>query len=241
MITIMKELKLNLKNLLGIELSHAQLQAFQWYENELLLWNERFNLTAIRDAESIRTKHFLDSITCGLVMNGKQKGRLIDVGTGAGFPGIPLKIVFPQIHVTLVESIGKKVDFCRHVIYHLKLEGAVVIQKRAEEIGQDSKHREAYDWAVARAVANLNILAEYLLPLLNVGGMMIAQKGDAGPVETQKAIYAIQLLGGHLKMIREVELPGISEERYLIAIEKVAATPPQYPRRTGIPSKKPLV
>jgi len=229
-----------LKSLFGWDLNPSQIHAFDWYEKELLLWNERFNLTAIRHPEGIRSKHFLDSITCALVMNGKRSGSLIDVGTGAGFPGIPLKILLPQLKLTLVESIGKKADFCQHVITHLGLDGASVIQGRAEELGQNQAHRERYDWAVARAVANMNVLSEYLLPLVKVGGLMIAQKGEAGPAEAQMAANAFRILGGHLRIIRKVEIPGIAEERYLIAIDKVAVTPSTYPRRTGLPSKKPL-
>lgn len=236
----MKELNPYLRTLLGWDLTASQIQAFDWYERELLAWNERFNLTAIRNPEGIRTKHFLDSITCALVMNGKRKGSLIDVGTGAGFPGIPLRILLPQIQLTLVESIGKKVDFCKHVVDHLSLEGTNVVLGRVEDLGQEKLHREQYDWAVARAVANMSTLSEYLLPLVKVGGIMIAQKGEAGPAEAQKASNAFKILGGHLKIIRKIELPGIADDRYLIAIDKVAVTPDLYPRRTGLPSKKPL-
>ena len=236
----MYKLSSNIKNLLGIDLNEAQIHAFEWYEKELLTWNERFNLTAIRDAESIRTKHFLDSLSCALLMNGQNRVSLIDIGTGAGFPGIPLKIMFPQIQLTLVESIGKKAEFCRHVVKNLKLDGTRVLQERAEDIGQHKKHREKYDWAVARAVANLNTLAEYLLPLLRVGGVMIAQKGSSGPFEAHTATAALQMLGGHLRIVRELQLPGIAEERYIIAVDKIAATPQQYPRRVGKKKKKPL-
>jgi 16S rRNA (guanine527-N7)-methyltransferase len=236
----MFEFSSNIKNLLGMDLNKAQIHAFEWYEKELLAWNERFNLTAIRDAESIRTKHFLDSLTCALLMNGQCSGSLIDIGTGAGFPGIPLKIMFPQIQLTLVESIGKKADFCRHIVKSLNLDGTRVLQERAEDLGQHHIHRENYDWAVARAVANLNILAEYLLPLVRVGGVMIAQKGSSGPIEAHASTGALQKLGGHLRIVRELQLPGIAEERYIIAIDKIAATPPKYPRRVGLPSKKPL-
>ncbi len=236
----MREFNPYIKSVLGMELTPAQVQAFDWYEKELLDWNERFNLTAIRNPEGVRAKHFLDSITCAMVMNGKRKGALIDVGTGAGFPGMPLKILFPHIQLTLVESIGKKVDFCKHVVDHLALENVRVVLGRAEDIGQDKQHREQYDWAVARAVANLNILAEYLLPLVKVGGLMIAQKGEAGPAEAQLAANPLKLLGGHLKVIKKVELPGIADDRFLIAIDKIAVTPNTYPRRTGVPAKKPL-
>ncbi len=236
----MKTLNREIHKLLGYGLSQSQLNAFEWYEKELLAWNERFNLTAIREAEAIHTKHFLDSLSCALALNGNRTGALIDIGTGAGFPGIPLKILLPHIQLTLVESIGKKADFCRHVVTSLGFEDVQVLQNRAEEIGQDDNHREKYNWAVARAVANLNILAEYLLPLVQVGGIMIAQKGEGGPMEAQQAEKALRLLGGHIKSVRRVEIPGIAEERFLIIIEKLAATPPQYPRRTGTPAKKPL-
>ncbi len=237
----MNTLNREIQKLLGYSLNQTQLNALEWYEKELLVWNERFNLTAIREPEAIRTKHFLDSLSCALAFNNIRTGALIDIGTGAGFPGIPLKILHPNIPVTLVESIGKKAEFCRHVVSKLGLEDVQVLQNRAEEIGQNPHHREKYTWAVARAVAQLNILAEYLLPLVQVGGVMIAQKGSAGPVETQQAEKALRLLGGHLKNIRPVEIPGIAEERYLIIIEKIAATPPQYPRHTGAPAKKPLI
>lgn len=227
------------KTLLGISLSPTQVNVFEVYQRELVDWNARYNLTAIRDEEGIRIKHFLDSLTCLKVINKPPK-RLIDVGTGGGFPGIPLKILMPGMQLTLVESVGKKVKFCQHIVDTLKLENVQVLQQRAEELGQDPAHREQYDWAVARAVANLPILAEYLLPLVRVNGAMLAQKGHTGPTEAQKAENAIRLLGGHLRQLQNLTLPGVVEERYLIVIDKVAATPVKYPRRVGIPSKKPL-
>lgn len=210
------------------------------YEKELVEWNQKFNLTAIRDVESIRTKHFLDSYSCVLAWKGMPPLRLVDVGTGAGFPGIPIKIVYPTMHVTLVESVGKKAMFCQHIISKLGLEDVEVIQTRAETLGQNLAHRETYDYAVARAVANLNILSEYLLPLVKVGGTMLAQKGESGPAEAQSAEKAMKLLGGKLKQIIPVELPGVPDDRYLVLVDKVAATPPKYPRKAGIPMKTPL-
>jgi 16S rRNA (guanine527-N7)-methyltransferase len=144
------------------------------------------------------------------------------------------------MQLTLVESVGKKVQFCQHIVDTLKLDNVVVLQARAEELGQSKEHRENYDWAVARAVANLPILAEYLLPLVRIKGAVLAQKGQSGPAEAHQAEKAIHLLGGHLRQLHHLTLPGVVEERYLIVIDKVAATPAKYPRRTGIPSKNPL-
>lgn len=235
----MEQFARQVKSLLGITLTQPQIAAFNTYQHELMDWNTRHNLTAIRDEESIRTKHFLDSLTCLKMIDSPPK-RMIDVGTGGGFPGIPLKILMPGMQLTLVESVGKKVRFCQHIVDTLKLENVSVIQLRAEELGQLPNHREQYDWAVARAVANLPILAEYLLPLVRIKGAVLAQKGQSGPVEAQKAEKAIRLLGGHLRQLQQLTLPGVVEERYLIVIDKIAATPAQYPRRIGIPSKKPL-
>lgn len=236
----MEKLKQDALNLFGLRLTARQINALETYEHELLDWNERFNLTAIRDAEAVRTKHFLDSFSCVLAMREAPPTRLIDIGTGAGFPGIPLKIIYPNMQLTLVESVGKKTAFCQHIVQVLGLEKVEVIQGRAEEVGQNPRHREKYDWAVARAVANLSILVEYLLPLVHVGGVMLAQKGESGPAEAHAADHPAHLLGGHFRQLRQVTLPGVVDERYLVLIDKVAATPPQYPRRVGIPAKTPL-
>lgn len=224
----------------GINLSAEQVRLLSAYERELLEWNEKFNLTAIRDVEGIRTKHFLDSLTCALAWGDVPPLSLIDVGTGAGFPGIVLKILYPEMRLTLVESVGKKAKFCQHVIETLGLKDAQVLTLRAEDIGQLPAHREQYDWAVARAVAALPILAEYLLPLVKVGGKMLAQKGESGPREADSARKAVKTLGGQLRPMVKVTLPGVDDERYLIVAEKVAPTPASYPRRAGIPAQKPL-
>lgn len=210
------------------------------YEKELLEWNQKFNLTAIRDVESIRTKHFLDSFSCVLAWKASPPNHLIDVGTGAGFPGLPLKILYPNMKLTLVESVGKKAMFCQHIVSVLGLANVEVIQARAEVLGQEESYREKYDWAVARAVANLNVLSEFLLPLVKMNGAMLAQKGENGPAEAQSAEHAMKLLGGKLRQVIPVNLPGVADERYLILVEKVAATPPKYPRKPGIPGKMPL-
>lgn len=236
----MEKLKLEVQTILGIHLTNKQVAAFERYEKELLEWNSRFNLTAIRDSEGIRSKHFLDSMTCILAWGEVVPNNLIDIGTGAGFPGIPLKILIPNLQLTLVDSVGKKVEFCKFIVDALNLDKVQVIQARAEDIGQNQLYREKYDWAVARAVANLPVLAEYLLPLVKVGGGAIAQKGESGPAEAQKADQAIHLMGGRLRQLIPVSLPGVVEERYLVVMDKIAATHAQYPRRVGIPSKKPI-
>ena len=236
----MEQLIQDARALFAINLTVHQVDSLVQYEKELLKWNQKFNLTAIRDVESIRTKHFLDSFSCVLAWKASSPDRLIDVGTGAGFPGLPLRILYPNLKLTLVESVGKKAKFCQHIVDTLGLKNVAVIQARAEEVGQDSKHREKYDWAVARAVANLSALSEYLLPLVKVGGNMLAQKGERGPAEAQSAEKAIELLGGKLKQLIQVNLPGVVDERYLVVVEKVAATPPKYPRKPGLPAKQPL-
>jgi len=227
-------------SLFNVQLTGRHLSALRTFERELLDWNQKFNLTAIRDAESIRTKHFLDSFSCTLAWKSNPPHRLIDVGTGAGFPGIPLKIIYPAMHLTLVESVGKKAMFCQHIVRVLGLEGVNVIQSRAEDLGRKQEHRESYDWAVARAVANLNVLSEYLLPLVRLGGTVLAQKGESGPAEAQSAEKAMRLLGGKLRQLIPVSLPGVADDRYLVLVDKIAATPPKYPRNAGMPAKIPL-
>ncbi len=226
--------------LLGIQLTPHQVAQFATYERELLDWNERINLTAIRDVEGIRTKHFLDSLTPLLELRDPAPLSLIDIGTGAGFPGIPLKILLPDLKLTLVESIGKKAAFCQHVVDSLALENVQVLTTRAEDLGHDRAHREKYDWAVARAVAVLPVLAEYLLPLVRVGGAILAQKGENAPAEVLASANAFKHLGGVLRGVTPVALPGVADERYLVVIDKKSATPALYPRRAGLPTKKPL-
>ena len=236
----MDALARNAQQLFGLRLGPLQLNALATYERELLDWNSKFNLTSLRDTASVRTKHFLDSLSCALAWGGHPPHRLVDVGTGAGFPGLPLKIVYPSMGLTLVESVGKKAMFCEHIVRLLNLDHVEVIKGRAEDIGCMPAHREQYDWAVARAVAQLRVLAEYLLPLLKVGGTALALKGESGPAEAQSADRALRLLGGQLRQVIPVNLPGIVDERYLVLIGKSAATPPKYPRKAGMPMKHPL-
>jgi 16S rRNA (guanine527-N7)-methyltransferase len=236
----MEQLIQHAQSCFGLRLTANQASALTVYEQELLEWNGKFNLTAIRDTEGIRTKHFLDSMSCALAWKDQPPRRLIDVGTGAGFPGLVLKILYPGMKLTLVESVGKKMSFCKHLVEKLGLEGVDLLTARAEDTGQMPGHREKFDWAVARAVANMPVLAELLLPLVRVGGAMLAQKGEGAHAEAQSAEKALKLLGGSLRQLIPVTLPGVVEERTLVVVDKVAATPPGYPRRAGIPAKKPL-
>ncbi len=236
----MENLARSALELFHVHLTGRQVMALVTYERELLDWNQKFNLTAIRDAESIRTKHFLDSFSCVLAWGANPPRRAVDVGTGAGFPGIPLKILYPGMHLTLVESVGKKAMFCQHIVRVLGLEHVEVLHARAEEVGQRPEHREKYDWGLARAVAKMDVLGEYLLPLVQIGGAMLAQKGESGLAEAQAAERALKLLGGKLRQIVPVSLPGVVDDRYLVIVDKAAATPPKYPRNPGMPLKKPL-
>ncbi len=231
----------NTRQLLGLQLSREQITAFKLLEEELLEWNDRFNLTAIRDKEGIETKHFLDSLTCLMALDLNAAPRsLIDVGTGAGFPGIPLKLMLPNMRLTLVESIQKKAGFCTHVVEKLGLRQVQILPERAEDVGQDPAHRESYDLATARAVAAMPTLVEYLLPLVRIGGLVIMQKGESAQLEALKSEKVIQRLGGKIRVILPVVLPGVADERYLVVLEKVARTSAEYPRRTGLPAKQPL-
>lgn len=226
-------------NLYQINLSPKQVQQLSTYEQLLLEWNRKINLTAIRDIPGIRIKHFLDSLSLVRSLSSPPTS-CIDIGTGAGFPGIPLKIVFPNMRLTLVESISKKAAFCQLAVNALSLSNVEVLTSRAEDVGHLSAHREKYDLALARAVAGMPALAEYLLPLIRLGGRMIAQKGSSAHEETQTAARAFKVLGGELESILSIELPGVSDERYLVVVKKIAATPLQYPRSVGQPTKKPL-
>lgn len=228
-------------NLVGHRLTAQQIDVFKWYAQALIEWNQRFNLTAITEPVQIEIKHFLDSLSCLKVDQFRPPGRVIDIGTGAGFPGIPIKILFPQFDMTLVESVGKKVKFCQHVIDSLELQGLQIIKERAEVLGRQSEHRERYDWGLARAVAKAPVVLEYLLPFVRVGGRAILQKGETGPAEMHQAENALRMLGGEVEQIHAVELPRVTEPRHIITLRKIAATPPKYPRRPGIATKRPLL
>ena len=223
----------------GLALSDAQLAQFQLYADELRRWNERVNLTAISDPQGIAVRHFLDSLRCGLLW-GDAPAALIDIGTGAGFPGLPLKLLRPTLALTLVESVAKKVAFLQEMVVLLDLTDVTIIVGRAEEVGRDPQHRERYDVAAARAVADLRVLAEYCLPLCRVGGRFLAPKGERVADELAQAEGAIARLGGALREVSPVALPGV-EPRTIVVVDKVAPTPPAYPRSVGVPARRPLM
>jgi 16S rRNA (guanine527-N7)-methyltransferase len=226
---------------LKINLTNIQIDAFNQYRDELIIWNQRMNLTSVSAPEDIEIKHFIDSLTCLLAMDISKPITLIDVGTGAGFPGIPLKIVCPATKLTLVESVGKKAEFCQLIMTRLDLKQTAVLSKRIEEVGHDPNHREAYDYALARAVAGLPTLVEYLLPLVKVNGHVIAQKGKNYKDELDNAHKAIEILGGEIETTISLQLPFLKDERNLVILRKTHPTISKYPRRLGIPSKKPLI
>jgi 16S rRNA (guanine527-N7)-methyltransferase len=225
----------------GLELTAEQVNAFQVYYEELVGWNEKVNLTAITDYEEVQVKHFLDSLSCVQVLASlSSASNCIDIGAGAGFPGLPLKIALPETGLTLLESTGKKVAFLEHVVAELGLPGVEVIKERAEEVGRQIEFREVFDVALARAVASMAVLVEYALPLLRVGGVFVAQKGREVWQEVEAARGAMAILGGELREVRVVDVPGLDAPRSLVVVTKVNPTPEKYPRRPGIPAKRPL-
>jgi 16S rRNA (guanine527-N7)-methyltransferase len=225
---------------LGLSLTAEQVGQFHRYQSLLLAWNQRINLTAVSAPAAIQTRHFVDSLTCVLATGDLDGRRLIDVGSGAGFPGVPLKLLYPGLQLTLAESVAKKARFLELLVDELGLAPVTVIAERAEALGQDPQHREAYDWAVARAVAPLPILAELLLPLCRLGGRALAQKGAAAAEEIAAAANAVRVLGGGKITPLLAPLAAEADAHYLVVIEKTAPTPQAYPRRPGIPAKRPL-
>lgn len=227
----------------GISLTDKQIDQFAHYEALLIEWNEKkLNLTAVTDPIEIRRRHFLDSLTCMQILgspDGDAKS-VIDVGTGGGFPGLPIKIMYPSWPVTLADSVTKKTHFLQVVADELSLDGVTVVAERAETLGQNPLFREQFDWAVARSVAEMRVLAEYLLPLVRVGGHLLAQKGSTAPREVPEAETAVSTLGGKLLKMETVQLPGHIYEHHLALFEKVAPTPAKYPRKPGKPRKRPL-
>jgi 16S rRNA (guanine527-N7)-methyltransferase len=229
---------------LGIQLDSQQIEQFELYYRELIEWNTRINLTAITNYQSVQVKHFLDSLTIILVSPEKELQRpdfgIADIGTGAGFPGLPLKILLPQLRLVLIEPTAKKTAFLQHIVGKLELENVEILNARAEEAAHLPLCREQFALVVSRAVALLPTLAELTLPFCQVGGRFIAQKKGDVEQEVDGAKEAITILGGKLSEIRRVELEGFSDARYLVIIDKILPTPDKYPRRAGLPKRRPI-
>jgi len=234
----MKEKLKEISKEINIELSEGQLAQFKKYMDLLLEWNEKINLTAITEEDEVVLKHFVDSMT---VLKYIDEGAsIVDVGTGAGFPGIPVSIAKDDVNVTLVDSLNKRINFLQEVISEINLTNIKAIHSRAEDFGQNKEHREKYDISVSRAVANLSVLVEYLLPLVKVGGKCICMKGSEVEEEITNAKFAIKELGGKIEVVEEFYLPGTDIKRNIIVIRKEKETPKKYPRKSGTPSKQPL-
>jgi 16S rRNA (guanine527-N7)-methyltransferase len=233
---------------LGLSLGAEQLAAFARYRDELLTWNTRVNLTSIVEPAEVETRHFLDSLTCATPLLGRWGVatavlplRCIDVGSGGGFPGVPLKLALPRLRVTLVESTTKKVAFLDYLRAALELSGVDTIAERAETLAHASAHRESYDAVFARALASLPALLELTLPFLRVGGLLVAQRRGDLAAEIAAAAYACETLGGAAPTVVPITVPPLDDGRALVVVEKAAATPAAYPRRPGVPAKRPLV
>lgn len=224
---------------LGLPLSAQQVELFQAYYDELIDWNRRMNLTAIVDYDEVQIKHFLDSLTVSLAFS-KLPSSVVDVGTGAGLPGVALKIAHPGIELTLIDSTQKKAVFLNHLVDVLGLKGVEVLTGRAEELAHDARYREHFDAVLSRGVAKLAVLTELTLPFCAVGGAFVAMKNWPPDAEVDEAERSFNVLGGRLRQIVRIGLWGL-EDRSLVVIDKARPTPEKYPRRSGIPQKRPLL
>ena len=223
---------------IGVRFSVEQMDKFYKYMNLLIEWNEKINLTAIIEPNEIILKHFIDSIT--ILKDIKDGSIVVDVGTGAGFPGIPLSIMNPTLKITLVDSLNKRLIFLQEVINELDLKNVELVHARAEEFGRNKKYREKFDVATSRAVANLATLSEYLLPLVKINGKAISMKAGNASQEIEDAKKAIKTLGGNINNIEEFKLPQSDIGRTIIMIDKISGTPGKYPRKPGTPAKEPI-
>lgn len=223
---------------INIVFNEEQLDKFYKYMNLLIEWNQKINLTAIIQPEEIILKHFIDSLTISRYIEKGKK--VVDVGTGAGFPGIPLKIYRPDLEITLVDSLNKRIKFLDNIIFNLKLDNIYTIHDRIENFGINKKYRENFDYVTARAVANLTVLSEYLVPIVKLGGKCICMKGSNIEEELINSKNAIDILGGKICSYDRFILPSSEIGRSVIVIDKVRATPNRYPRKAGIPVKEPL-
>lgn len=232
-------LEIKLKEL-NIQINEIQKNQFDTFYSMLVEWNKVMNLTGITEYEEVIEKHFVDSLSIVNIFNLSEINTVIDVGTGAGFPGIPLKIAFPHLKITLLDSLNKRIHFLDSVIDELKLDGIYTIHGRAEDFAKKDDYRERYDLCVSRAVANLSTLSEYCLPYIRVGGIFISYKSGDVDDEVLESKKAISILGGKLDNVVKFQLPGTDINRSFIKIEKIKNTGKKYPRKAGLPSKEPL-
>lgn len=224
----------------GITLNNTQLQQFSQYYELLIEWNEKVNLTAITDKSEVYLKHFFDSITTSFYYDFSNVNTICDIGAGAGFPSIPLKIAYPHLQITIVDSLKKRIHFLEKLVDTLELDGVNLVHARAEDFGQNKESRASFDIVTARAVARMSVLSEYCLPLCKQGGFFIALKGASSAEELHAAKKAIKLLGGEFKKEHQFALPIEKSERAIIITKKVKNTPKKYPRKPGMPAKQPL-
>ena len=224
---------------INLKIEKEEIKKFYEYMKILIEWNEKINLTAIKDEKEIIIKHFIDSLTINKYIGNAES--MVDVGTGAGFPGIPIKIVNKNLKVILVDSLNKRINFLNEVIEKLDLQNIKTVHARAEDLGKDKQYRESFDVVTSRAVANMTVLTEYLLPLTKIGGNCICMKGAEIEDELENAKYAIKLLGGKVDKVEKIEISDEHMGRNIILIKKQENTPNQYPRKAGIPLKKPLL
>lgn len=226
----------------GFKLSSRQKEQFATYYNKLIEFNKKVNLTRITDKNEVYLKHFFDSITPLLEFSDLFKGEksLCDVGAGAGFPSLPIKILCPDLSITIVDSLGKRLKFLDELVSDLSLDKVTLVHSRAEDAGQNKNLREKFDLVTGRAVARMSVLSEYCLPLAKVDGYLVALKGPKAQDELAEAKNAIEVLGGSVKEVKELTLPDTDDERTLIVVKKVKATPKKYPRQAGTPNRKPL-
>jgi 16S rRNA (guanine527-N7)-methyltransferase len=225
----------------GIPLSTVQLGQFETYFRVLVEWNEKMNLTGITERDAVYEKHFFDSVSLSLFTDIKKVQRLADIGSGAGFPSIPLKICFPHLKVTIVDSLNKRIQFLGHLTEQIGVNDVVCLHGRAEDVAQQAGQRDSYDLVTARAVARLNVLNEFCLPFVRKGGLFAAMKGSQSDEEVREAGYSLKELRGKVLAQHQLTLPNEGSERHIILIEKLDATPRKYPRKAGIPLKQPLM
>ena len=226
--------------LLGINISSQQIEQFVMFYKMMIDKNKVMNLTSVTEPEEVIDKHFIDSLALKRVYDLNRNISIIDVGTGAGFPGIPLKIIFPDIQIVLLDSLNKRIKFLNEVVDTLDLKGVRCIHERSEDAARDKKYRESFDLCVSRAVANLSTLSELCIPFIKVGGSFISYKAGNSKQEIEEADGAVKKLGGRIKNITEFVLPDTEFDRVFVEIEKIKNTAGKYPRKAGMPSKQPL-